>query len=210
MAEIPPYMYAAGKIKEIFDAIKKAPVPSKFTLDYLSTVLGFKSSSDRAFIPLLKRLGFINPSNEPTELYRKFRDEKYSQGIMAQAIQDAFSDVYNSNEFAHKMAKNEFTSMIKRITGLGDDDRRISAIVATFFALKDMANFDVEVEESEEPEPPEEPLKENQSPVEQKQKHRGVELGISYTINLNLPATTNIEVFNAIFKSLKENILSKD
>jgi hypothetical protein len=32
-------------------------------------------------------------------------------------------------------------------------------------------------------------------------------MGISYTINLNLPATTEIEVFNAIFKSLKEYIL---
>ena len=34
-----------------------------------------------------------------------------------------------------------------------------------------------------------------------------VKLGISYTINLNLPATTEIEVFNAIFKSLKNNII---
>jgi len=34
-----------------------------------------------------------------------------------------------------------------------------------------------------------------------------VKFGISYTINLNLPATTEIEVFNAIFKSLKDNLL---
>jgi hypothetical protein len=32
-------------------------------------------------------------------------------------------------------------------------------------------------------------------------------LGLSYTINLNLPATTEIEVFNAIFKSLREHLL---
>lgn len=32
-------------------------------------------------------------------------------------------------------------------------------------------------------------------------------LRLSYTINLNLPATTEIEVFNAIFKSLRENLL---
>ena len=35
------------------------------------------------------------------------------------------------------------------------------------------------------------------------------QLGISYTINLNLPATTEVEVFNAIFKSLKEHILGE-
>jgi hypothetical protein len=32
-------------------------------------------------------------------------------------------------------------------------------------------------------------------------------IGLSYTINLNLPATTEIEVFDAIFKSLRENLL---
>ena len=36
------------------------------------------------------------------------------------------------------------------------------------------------------------------------------EFSISYTINLNLPPTTNVEVFNAIFRSLKENLLRED
>jgi hypothetical protein len=34
-------------------------------------------------------------------------------------------------------------------------------------------------------------------------------LGISYTINLNLPATTEIQVFNSILKSLKQHILNQ-
>lgn len=211
MTEVPPYMNASGKIKDILEAIKKASVPSKFTADYLGTVLGFKSSSDRAFIPLLKRLGFINQNNEPTELYRKFRDEKLSRNVMGQAIKDAYQEVYNSNEFAHRMTKVDFTNIIKRITGFGDDDRRITAIVGTFYALKDFAEFEI-VEEDDEPELHEEkpPEHEQTVPFEPKHRSRGVELGISYTINLNLPATTDIEVFNAIFKSLKENIISKD
>ena len=32
-------------------------------------------------------------------------------------------------------------------------------------------------------------------------------LNLGYTINLNLPATSDIAVFNAIFRSLKENLL---
>jgi hypothetical protein len=34
-------------------------------------------------------------------------------------------------------------------------------------------------------------------------------LKLSYTINLNLPESTNPDVFNAIFRSLKENLLSE-
>jgi hypothetical protein len=35
-------------------------------------------------------------------------------------------------------------------------------------------------------------------------------LNLAYTINLNLPATSDQAVFNAIFKSLKENLLSEE
>lgn len=35
----------------------------------------------------------------------------------------------------------------------------------------------------------------------------GKKISLSYTINLNLPASKDVEVFNAIFKSLKEHIL---
>jgi len=34
-------------------------------------------------------------------------------------------------------------------------------------------------------------------------------INLSYTINLNLPPTTDVEVFNAIFKSLKEHLLKE-
>ena len=34
-----------------------------------------------------------------------------------------------------------------------------------------------------------------------------VELKVGYTINLNLPETNDPEVFNAIFKALRENLL---
>jgi hypothetical protein len=36
---------------------------------------------------------------------------------------------------------------------------------------------------------------------------RAIGMNLGYTINLNLPATTDVAVFNAIFKSLKEHLL---
>ena len=35
-------------------------------------------------------------------------------------------------------------------------------------------------------------------------------LNLGYTFNINLPATSDQAVFNAIFRSLKENILSDE
>lgn len=37
---------------------------------------------------------------------------------------------------------------------------------------------------------------------------QGVELNLAYTINLNLPTSSDPEVFNAIFKALKEHLLA--
>jgi hypothetical protein len=36
-----------------------------------------------------------------------------------------------------------------------------------------------------------------------------IKLNLAYTINLVLPKTEDVAVFNAIFKSLRENLLSK-
>ena len=58
MAEYPPYVNAYNGIPKLFEKINAAAVPPKFTVDFLNTVLDLKSSSYRAMIPLLKRLGF--------------------------------------------------------------------------------------------------------------------------------------------------------
>jgi hypothetical protein len=38
-------------------------------------------------------------------------------------------------------------------------------------------------------------------------KESGMKLNLAYSINLHLPASDDIKVFDAIFKSLKENLL---
>ena len=75
MAKYPPYVNAYGKISDVFEGIKSASVPPKFTYDFLSTVLGLTSSSYRAMIPLLKKLDFLDQGSVPTEHYKKFRDD---------------------------------------------------------------------------------------------------------------------------------------
>jgi hypothetical protein len=94
------------------------------------------------------------------------------------------------------------------ITGLAADNQTVSAIVGTFQNLKSYANFDqpsasgngkVTVLEKSDPATP--------TPPPAATVNNASGLNLSYTINLNLPETTDVEVFNAIFRSLKENLL---
>jgi hypothetical protein len=216
--DYPPYVNAYGKIKSLFDGIKKAAVPQKFTQDFLSTMLGFQSSSDRALLSLLKRLGFLDEANNPTQAYKDYRDESRSKTVMAIQVKKAYSDLFSANEYANKLDKGKVIEILKRVTGVGEDDQRLDYAAATFLGLVFLSDFeakDLEIPKKviiEEKKilsnPPQQPIQQypRREPMELPKPHQ---FGFSYTINLNLPETTDIEVFNAIFKSLKENILNE-
>ncbi len=61
-----PYMPTVRNVPVVFDKIAKAKVPDAFTTNYLTGTLGLKSTNDRALIPLLKKLGFLDGSGKPT------------------------------------------------------------------------------------------------------------------------------------------------
>ncbi|HZR58712.1 MAG TPA: DUF5343 domain-containing protein [Terriglobales bacterium] len=203
MAEYPPYVNAYGSIPKLFAKVKDAAVPPKFTQDFVNTVLDLKSSSYRAMIPLLKRLGFIDQGNVPTQAYKDFREDSLSGSVMAERLRDAYKSLFAANEYAWKLDKKELLSKLKSLTGAAEDDANLAYVAGTFIELSKLASWNgappklkkdtIELTET------------MRKPIERDELTAGLRL--SYTINLNLPATTEIEVFNAIFKSLRENLL---
>jgi hypothetical protein len=211
-AKYPPYVNAYGNISKLFQRIKEASVPPKFSNNFLGTSLGLKSSSCRAMVPLLKRLGFIDQANVPTQAYKDFRDDNLSGAIMAERLKNAYFDLFAANEYAYELTKDELQAKLKTVTGAAADDKTIPAVVGTFVELSKLADFvgkGKKLPKKKETELVKEP--DSQQPATPALLHHpAAKLGISYTINLNLPATTEIEVFNAIFKSLKEHIIDEE
>jgi len=180
-------------------------VPPKFTQDYLSTSLGLTSSSDRAYPNLLKRLGFIDGSGVPTEIYKEYRDNTKSKTVMAQQVRKAYAELFKVNEYAYKLSKTDLTAKVKLVTGLAETDSTLPVIVATFVALRELSDF----EGSTSTPLPKEDTHKLPEVTEVGLGEGKLKLGMSYTIVLNLPATSDIAVFNAIFKSLKDTILKE-
>lgn len=203
----PPFMNAHGLVPKIFDKIIEASQPERFTQDFLKTKLGFDSGSSRPVIPLLKKLGFIGSDGAPTALYAKFRNPDLDERgkAMATGLRTAYKEVYDRSEFAHDLTKEKFKNMIVEMTGLGAGDATVNAIVGTFTNLKAYAKFDAEPAKPPSDVVPLTPKVDSPPPPAGTIQQHG--LNLSYTINLNLPETTDVEVFNAIFRSLKENLL---
>lgn len=203
--DYPPYVNGYGGIPNLFKKIKQAAVPTKFTQDFMTTVLGLKSSSYRAMIPLLKKLGFIDQANIPTPAYRDFREDSFAGSVMADRLREAYESLFTANEYANKLDKKELMAKLRSLIGAAEDDANVPAVAATFMELSKLAKWDGLAKPKKEKEA--EPEEEADKGRDGKDRQLNGRLGLSYTINLNLPATTEIEVFNAIFKSLRENLL---
>jgi hypothetical protein len=97
--------------------------------------------------------------------------------------------------------------VVVQVTGLEPNSATSKAIVASFKALKEFATFD-DSEEGESDGDVEDIADTGAGDREERQHITLTKgLGLSYTINLHLPPTSDIKVFDAIFKSLRENLL---
>lgn len=213
-ASYPPYMNSTGLISKILDKIKVAATPSRFTQDYLATELGFSSGSARAFIPLAKRINLLASDGTPTDLYKQFRNTNaaISKAAMAESIKKGYADLFTRNEYAHSLSKSDLEGLIMQMTGSEKGNKTVQAVIGTFDALKSYASFNISTsdivhEKTEQTTTSDEHFIENIKPTSLGSEEIG--LNLSYTINLVLPKTDDIGVFNAIFKSLRENLLKK-
>lgn len=202
----PAFVNATGTVTKILEKIKVAATPDRFTQDYLATELGFSGGGARAFIPLAKKLGMLASDGAPTDLYKQFRNTNSvtSKAAMAKAIKTAYADVYARNEYVHSLNRSDLEGLIVEMTGLEKGNQTVRAIVGTFEALKAFADFKTGAP-SEELAKPDTQAPENDGNIESVD----LKFGLSYTINLVLPKTDDVSVFNAIFRSLKENLLKK-
>ncbi len=203
MAEKIPYVTAYGNITKVLEKIQTAATPPRFTQDFLATKLNLKGGSPKPVIPFLKRTGFLGSDGVPTELYKRFRNTSKRGKAAAEALRKGYISLYEVNEYIHDASNKDLKGVVVQVTGAAPKSVAVKSIIGSFKALKEFATFDGDESEEEyfeEPTGEQEP-----SGGEQVVLKKG--LGLSYTINLNLPATSDIAVFDAIFKSLKENLL---
>ncbi|NMN58467.1 hypothetical protein FHT36_002369 [Xanthobacter sp. SG618] len=190
-----------GQLPKFFKAIRDGIAPEKFTQQYLKD-LGFGSSNFRVLIPLLKDLGFLTPDGTPTERYRDYLDASRSKKVLADAVRSAYSDIFTITKNPTKNEKDKISGKFKSTFNFSDTQADRSA--NTFLALVDLADFS----DSQPDEPEIKTASPPPSAIQQETHDRSNRIiGLRYDIAIHLPATKDIEVYNAIFKALKEHLL---
>ena len=150
----------------------------------------------------------VGSDGVPTKIYERFRNSNasISGAAIADAIRHGYKSLYSVHEYAHELNDADLKGLIVQVTGEEDNSWTVKRTLSTFKNLKSLAKFEQSSDDLNHDDASSS-YQASSSHQEYNDQSKELDFNISYTINLNLPSTTNIEVFNAIFKSLKENLL---
>lgn len=200
------YLTTAKNVGPILADMQKAGVPNRVTYEFLKQ-LGHGSSANRPVIGVLKALGFLTESGEPTERYRRFKDPTQAGAVMAEALREAYADVFTVDELANEKTTNQLKGIFARLSDKGDAVNMKMA--TTFKTLADVADFSAPVasasvdgaipEAQVQPEPDADRGLEARQPVEGR-------IVVHHDVHIHLPVSTEIAVYDAIFRSLRANL----
>lgn len=216
------YLMTVKNAEALFNALRAAKAPQKFTQRFLED-LGFKSTNDRLYINVLKALGFLSPDGVPTPRYYEFLDQSQSGRVLAEALEVAYADLFQLRRDAQRMERPELKGKIKTLTQGGVSDTVVDKMALTFQGLCKLADFDaprdgvdtsvkgaVAEDESIGAEQPGGPAEGGGRPREPAHEaDAAIKLGgFVYNVELHLPESRDPAVYEALFRSLKTHLLS--
>lgn len=204
------YLITTKNLEAFLNAIITAQAPEKFTNKFLVD-LDLKSTNDRLFIGLLKSLGMIDENSAPTSRYFQFLDQTQSKQVLADAVKQAYADLFAVNVNAHNMTFDEVKNKFKTLTQGQKSEKVVGLMASTFKALTDYAEWKHQVKTPKTP--PEERRETESIPkigLESDKKitfSEPLKTEFHYNIQIHLPSTRDPSVYDALFKSLKDHLL---
>ncbi len=214
MALTSSYLITTKNLESFLNSLITAKAPDAFTQKFLES-LEFKSSNDRLYIGLLKGLGFLDENAVPTERYFNFLDQSQSKQILAEAIQEAYSDLFAVNKKANELTQQEVKNKFRTLTQGKISDKVLHLMANTFKALVDYAEWNkvgkkIDDKKEQSSEKKTEPtFKNTASQKEIEEEDLSAKLSkaqLHYNIQIHLPESRDLAVYDALFKSLKKHL----
>jgi len=202
-----PYITAPGNIERALTGIKAAATPPRVNQDFVKTILKIPGGSGDQVTSYLKKIGFVNQDGTPSDIYKQFRNLSTAGHAAAESLRVGYAPLYARNEHMHQLSDEKLRGLILEETGQSSESNVVNLIMTAIKAIKKHADWsEPKADEVEKQAVTVMPDRHEQTiiPISNRKE---LGMNLSYTINLNLPPTSDVAVFNAIFKSLKENLL---
>jgi len=194
------------KLLTFFDVVRKEQVPDKVNKDFLKAH-HFTSSYDESIPTILEQLDFVNSARIPKDRWKNYRDASQSKRVMGEAIRFAYADLFKT--YSNPLEKNsaDLVNFFRSKTDL--DEKNVNYVVKTYESLVSIASFDQnEGGGLPDTEPPEKPKDRGQDNNFGKKGSGNGQYTINLNIQLQLPESTNPEVYDKLFESMKKHLFS--
>lgn len=213
MALISSYLITTKNLESFFNSLITAKAPDAFTQKFLES-LEFKSTNDRLYIGLLKGIGFLDANAVPTERYFKFLDQSQSKQVLAEAIKEAYGDLFAVKTKANELSQQEVKNKFRTLTQGKISDKVLHLMANTFKALVDYAEWDTTKKDEKKEKAGEqkaETIDKELPPVQEEADEGGMggklnTAQLHYNIQIHLPESRDQAVYDALFKSLKKHL----
>jgi len=197
-----PYLPSNKNLDTLFSKIQSAKIPDKFTHNFLQTTIGLKGTADRALIPLLRVLGFIDQSGTPSSSYRLLKSKETARTAIGQAVRTAYSPLFEADENAHNHSGDKLKGLIAQVAGTDED--MTARISATFTALTKLGDLSVPAQKTVGESDAN--TGEDDSKGEQGEGRIAKPLRpeFHYNIQVHLPSNATEEIYLSIFNALRK------
>jgi hypothetical protein len=166
--------------------------------------LGFKSTNDRALLPILKGLGFVDGSGGPTERRATFRSNH--KVALADGIREHYAKLFLLYPDAYQKDNEALHSFFSSNTSVGEG--ALKYVIGTFRTLCSLAAFDQPSVASPIPATPA-----LGTPAAIVHTQPVLTSGPGWTVNINvqltLPENADSKTFDDFFKAMKKNLLDE-
>lgn len=211
MALTNAYLQTTKNLQSIINSVVSAKAPERFTNKFLED-LGFKSTNDRLYIGVFKALGLLDENGIPTQRYHQFLDQSETGKVLAIGVQEAYEDLFALRKDAQKLSTDEVKGKLKTLTQGQKSDNILLLMANTFKALCDVADWTNSISSSNNmsdmPASPTTTITdEAQGQNIGTYQSASNKMNFHYNIQIHLPETTNMAVYDAIFQSLKKHLM---
>lgn len=197
------YLNSVKNLSAIIKKITETPPPEKFTIEFLKS-LGFHDTNDRAVIGLLKDLHFLTEGAVPTQRYHHFQETSGAGSILGEALREAYSDVFVANPNPSPVRNAAVRDLFR--THHNVSDQLAGFMSNTFFTLYDLSQNTSQEQYTE----PIKLRKDYETGIRLKRSYKEINntASLCYNIEIHLPASRDTEIYDSIFKSMKEHLLN--
>ncbi len=134
-----PYTTKPSSLRRLLQEIPKKPKPPKFDVPLLRS-WGFSDQNDYSVVRVLKAVGLLNSSNEPTELYSRYMNLDGGAAALAEPLKRIYEPLFHASHAPYKESSEKLQNLFNIHSGGGP--RALEQQIQTFKALCESTSFE--------------------------------------------------------------------